>query len=322
LTAIVDGSMEASKTVAIIIENTEPTNMGITGPESVKLATNLEHTFEISGEGESLSYSCTLLEAVSSTDLSSSLSLSITTLTLPSDTLSHSLSYTVTCRIDSSTGYGFTLLDFSSSGAIDTTNASVTLSPESGMALDTEFTITGEGFIDPEDTLLTYSFYYRVNTEDDSADSILISLDSDSNAVNSVFPGHPTDDVLYDVLVYAKNVYGEIGMLVASVEITPFVSEDPQAFIQDSIQDMTPEEQAQFIDEAFDSLVPPVLDKDPDILNDGCGGCVYGTCDTATATCVCDEGYTQSLDCSLTDQEVEDNLSVISALLESKSFLF
>ena len=296
--------------------------MEITGPDSAKLAPNLEHTFEISAEGESLSYSCTLMEPVSPTDLTSGLSLEGTTLTLAPDTLSHSLSYTLTCRIDSSTGYGFTMLDFESSAEIDETEASIIVSPESGMALDTEFTITANDVVDPEDTLLTYSFYYRLQTEDDSAQNVLIEADSESNAVSYVFPGHPSDDVLYDLLVYAVNAYGEEGMVQGSLQVTPVVSDDFQAFLLDGIEDMTIEHQILFIQKALPSLILPIQEKDSQILNDGCDGCVYGTCDTATAACVCDSGYAQSFDCSLTDEEVQHKLTVFSTLLQSKTFDF
>ena len=152
----------SEKTFPITILN-QITPILLIPPTSIKLAVNLVHCYEIIGDVSCTEYSWIIRDSVSQNEITTGFTETEKKLTLEANILSPATSYELEYEIFTSTGYALLTTTFETSGEIDISNASVSVTPSEGTALSTDFVIEATEFIDEEGEDLTYKFYYILN---------------------------------------------------------------------------------------------------------------------------------------------------------------
>jgi hypothetical protein len=175
-----------------------PPGFNLISPSGSKLSTTIDNEFKLEGEGDEKIYFFALYNNEDLEILSGSESI----FTIAGNTLLNDESYIVKSYLETPTGYGYAEHVFETSKSVESSSAEIEVSPEDSDDgyHNNNMVITVNGFVDGEESQLTYQYFY------DSGDGDVLMEQTTQQSITSPFPGTDSQGSIL-ITVVASNVY-------------------------------------------------------------------------------------------------------------------
>ena len=232
---------------------------------------------------------------------------------LPKDSLLSGQKYNISVRLVNISSGEDVIVSKSLQTAKAVSMGNVVVSPNVGVAQQTTFSIIATGCSDPEEGEILYRIYGQ---PEKGAKYLLSDWQSTSSITsNKITAGTKAYHNRVYIILQAKNGYNVISEKSVIIKVTLPIYSNPTSYINSQLNSSSLSTTTRLgLIESFTDY----LDIQTAILDPICKCDInHGNCDQNTQICTCEDGYKNSTDCSISDEEQEINGNVTEQLINN-----